>query len=240
MRGSLQSIGVAFLWCVLLSLIPVRFALAQVQIDVLRGGGGAGGAAPTSFAELAREVAQRTSIEVAQRPAVWEGLDEVSLAEPWLWVDDLRSISGPGGSLRPDIVFWLKRGGLLIIEGVASPEELARLTTLPFQHDPVRPEWQPIPPDHELMRSFYLLDALPTCQNIVWRGFNFDARMAILAIPYRFLSTVQDVRVAIPGCPNVPERERSTRLFVNLLMVALATDYKKDQIHLPEILKRLR
>ena len=41
-------------------------------------------------------------------------------------------------------------------------------------------------------------------------------------------------------CSGGPTGEQATRAFVNLLMVALATDYKKDQIHLPEILKRLR
>ena len=58
-------------------------------------------------------------------------------------------------------------------------------------------------------------------------------------MPYGFLSVVKD-RGAPPACANPPDTERSTRIFVNLVMVALATDYKKDQIHLPEILKRLR
>ena len=210
-------------------------ALAQIQIDILRGDG-----TPLTFAELAREVSQRTSIEMNMRPAVWESADEIALEQPWLWVSDLRTITKPEGTLRPELVLWLKRGGLLILEGVSGQDPLDKLTADVFAREPGNPQWQPIPPDHELMRSFFLLDSLPTCQNVVWRGFNFDARMAILAIPYRFLSTVQDKRVSIPGCPEIPERERSTRLFVNLLMVALATDYKKDQIHLPEILKRLR
>jgi len=209
--------------------------MAQIQIDILRGD-----AEQTTFAELAREVSQRTSIEMNMRPVIWESADELALEQPWLWVSDLRSITRPEGGLKPELVLWLKRGGLLILEGISAQDALDKLTAEVFSRDPGPHQWQPIPPDHELMRSFFLLDSLPTCQNVVWRGFNFDARMAILAIPYRFLSTVQDKRVGIPGCPDIPERERSTRLFVNLLMVALATDYKKDQIHLPEILKRLR
>jgi len=84
-----------------------------------------------------------------------------------------------------------------------------------------------------------LLDALPGCNGEIWRGFSYDGRLAILAIPYGFINALQDQGVA-PPCKNAPDQERGTRIFINLIMVALATDYKRDQIHLPEILKRLR
>ena len=43
-----------------------------------------------------------------------------------------------------------------------------------------------------------------------------------------------------PGEAKAGSPEKGYRAFINLLMVALTTDYKKDQVHLPEILKRLR
>ena len=89
------------------------------------------------------------------------------------------------------------------------------------------------------MRSFYLLDALPVCNKQSWRGFTFAGRLAIVAIPHRLLVYLRDRNTAVP-CLAKTGREMATRIFVNLLMVALAGDYKKDQVHLPEILKRLR
>src|SRR5690606_1329533 len=133
---------------------------------------------------------------------------------------------------------WLKRGGLLVIQSQVSDERLDVLTKR-LKMDQLRSTWQPIPPDHELLRSFYLLDSLPMCFGKVWRGYHYDSRLSILVTPYDFLGAVKDA--GSPSvCDNPVDHERSVRIFVNLVMVALATDYKKDQIHLPEILKRLR
>jgi hypothetical protein len=194
--------------------------------------------ASASCQTLAREVAHRTSIDLANKPVQYPEITPEALGEPWLWVKDLATVTGEGGALRPDVMMWLKRGGFLIIESVQAPAVLAKLTAaLP----PVDPEdgWQPLPPDHELMRSFYLLDALPSCNGEIWRGYHYDGRLAVLALPYPFFATLKD-HGGPAACANAPDQERSIRVFVNLIMVALATDYKKDQIHLPEILKRLR
>ena len=58
-------------------------------------------------------------------------------------------------------------------------------------------------------------------------------------MPHRLLAYLRDKGEDVP-CLRPTGREMATRIFVNLLMVALAGDYKKDQVHLPEILKRLR
>ncbi len=191
-----------------------------------------------SLATLSREVAHRTSIELEAKPNVFSHLNADALDEPWLWVKDASEIVAKDATLRPDLVQWLKRGGFLIIEAPLPGPALAKLTEK-LLGDKSSEGWLPLPPDHELMRSFYLLDALPGCNSEIWRGFQYDGRLAILAVPYGFLATLKDHGVP-PACANPPDQERSVRVFVNLIMVALATDYKKDQIHLPEILKRLR
>ena len=89
------------------------------------------------------------------------------------------------------------------------------------------------------MRSFHLLDSLPKCKGNVWMGYYYDDRIAVVASPYGFMQSLLDP-LKQDECAAKVGREQSTRIFINLLMVALATDYKKDQIHLPEILKRLR
>lgn len=191
-----------------------------------------------TLATLSREVAHRTSIEFDPKPNLNGNVGLDSLSEPWLWIKDLSEITGKDGRLRQDLMQWLKRGGFLVLESPAPTTTLAALTK-GLEGEMGSEGWMPLPPDHELMRSFYLLDALPSCNGEIWRGFHYDGRLAILAVPYAFLDTLKD-RGQPPPCQNAPDTERSVRVFVNMIMVALATDYKKDQIHLPEILKRLR
>lgn len=195
--------------------------------------------ASPSLAMLAREVSHRTSIELEAKPSTFSALQAEALLEPWVWVRDVATIAGKDGHLKTDVASWLKRGGFLVIEAPLSTAQLAKLTSNLVHGGEDEAGWLPLPPDHEMMRSFYLLDALPACGADIWRGFHYDGRLAILLVPYGFLSSLKDRPVA-PSCATPPDHERSVRIFVNMIMVALATDYKKDQIHLPEILKRLR
>ncbi|MEZ4741754.1 MAG: DUF4159 domain-containing protein [Bdellovibrionota bacterium] len=190
------------------------------------------------WGHLSQETSQRTSLSLAPSATQWSKLTEQSMDFPWIWVNSIEAISDKG-VLFPQVVYWLKRGGLLIVQGSNSKEQLAHLTSKGFDLSPSARGWLPIAPEHVLMRSFYLLDSLPNCSGRVWSNFHYDGRMMILSIPYDFLSVVSDTR-KLPSCENFQYSEHSVRRFINLLMVALASDYKKDQIHLPEILKRLR
>lgn len=192
----------------------------------------------SSVMRLAREVAGRTSIDLAPTPQNTPALNAKTWEQPWLWVRTPRQLLDEKGRLAPEVADWVKRGGFLVIEN-ANDRTLDKLTAAGFPFLKENEGWKPIPPDHELMRSFHLLDALPVCPGQVWQGFHFDERLAMLAIPYSLLDQVVDQPKPVP-CLGSTDPERGTRIFINLLMVALATDYKKDQIHLPEILKRLR
>ncbi len=182
---------------------------------------------------LARDVAGRTSIEMDENLQISSEIGSENFAAAWMWLKSA-SYLYDNTKLRTDVSNWIKRGGFLIIENLDPVEDLKRI-----QLPGVSGKWQAIPPDHELMRSFHLLDSLPKCKDNIWLGYHFDGRLAIVGTPFSLLDTL------IKGshrndCDHDINRERATRIFVNLLMVALATDYKKDQIHLPEILKRLR
>ncbi len=188
---------------------------------------------------LTREVESRTSIDLKPMPVVNQKIDAEALREPWLWVKSTASITDGGGQMQKPLLDWVQRGGFLVIEDSDQEAALQHLVASGFPARRAQEGWRPIPPDHELMRSFHLLDSLPSCPGRVWRGYHFDGRLAILAIPQGFLESILDRQKPI-ACFASQDYERNTRVFVNLLMVALATDYKKDQIHLPEILKRLR
>lgn len=217
----------------LLSSFTSGTSLAKVKISML--GYDVYG---EKFSRLSRQVSNRTSIDVSYRPNMFSSFEQSS-GVPWLWVKELSAITNQEGRLKSEVTSWIKRGGFLILDTPLAKETLRKLTEGLFHAGKKQPEWQAIPPDHELMRSFHLLDSLPICSSEVWQGFHFDARLAILAIPINFLETLLD-NPREAKCQSSLELERSVRVFVNLLMVVLATDYKKDQIHLPEILKRLR
>jgi hypothetical protein len=155
------------------------------------------------------------------------------LDEPWLWVSSSQHIVSLPQKDLADLIGWIKRGGFLIVERGAEGKQVKQ-QVLDFIPNGL---WKPIPPDHELMRSFHLLSSLPQCGGQVWEGFHFDDRIAVVLIPGNFLDYLLEGK---NSCFGSFTREQALRIFINLQMVALATDYKKDQIHLPEILKRLR
>lgn len=254
--------GVFHFFGLLMGLIAFALAAlsgasqARAEIEIIFAGSGP--AAGARFSRLSREVASRTSLTVMPLSRVWKPstLDVAAakpsgIDQPWLWSNGLKPIVTSGsksGRLLVAAGRWLRRGGFLVIEGVANKEALDAAFKSEFPSE----AWAPVPTDHELMRSFYLLDSLPACAPTIWHQFTFDGRVAAVAIPQHLTEMLQDGSAADAfRCPGeikdsekagvkVSSREKGYRAFVNLMMVALTTDYKKDQVHLPEILKRLR
>ena len=264
-RGFLRSLGLlSVLLCAGVSGLLGGAGRARGDVDIIFAGSGSNAvpAAGARFNRLSREVTSRTSITVSPVPQVWNpaslavGAEKPSgIDQPWLWSNGLQPVlagggptpvSGVAGRLSPVTGRWLRRGGFLVIEGVSNKEILDAAFKVEFPTG----SWAPVPTDHELMRSFYLLDSLPACAPAIWHQFDFDGRVAAVAIPQRLTEMLRDgAAVEATRCPGerlgkspatLDGREKGYRAFVNLLMVALTTDYKKDQVHLPEILKRLR
>ncbi len=141
-----------------------------------------------------------------------------------------------------DLAAWLNRGGLLVVQDESfSTEKLENWATTVFKAPLLERRqhrgFKPIGPDHELLRSFHLMEVLPSCASASWLSYEIEGRLAILVIPYQILRVLSDGGYTLPGCTL--SREMSVRAFINILMVALTTDYKKDQLQLREILKRL-
>ncbi|MCB9229060.1 MAG: DUF4159 domain-containing protein [Deltaproteobacteria bacterium] len=188
--------------------------------------------------ELAEQLSSRTSLKMDSEPIRIGAGQLPPLRMGWLWAAKPTDIASPGKAMGDAFAAWLRRGGFLIIENVSDLQNIKTLTSRGFDFLPNKGEWKAIPPDHELMRSFYLLDALPGCQKAVWHGYQYDGRLAILTIPFPFLQSSGTFQ-AQTVCGQPVSRENYIRIFINILMVALTTDYKKDQIHMREILKRL-
>ncbi len=215
--------------------IYAQDSFAQVQMDFFH----VPAAQAMTFTRVGREVSARTSIEVAAKGYNFENLDQAA-ESPWLWIRSPERMVDSNGQMTAEMIRWLKRGGFLVVESTGSDDVKWEQFTKPLMTGTFKPTgWRPVPQDHELMRSFYLLETLPACNGKIWKWFGLDGRLAILQAPYQFSGGLQDQAVRM-SCDGIGTTEYQTRVFVNILMVALTTDYKRDQIHLPEILKRLR
>ncbi|RZA18796.1 MAG: DUF4159 domain-containing protein [Proteobacteria bacterium] len=109
-----------------------------------------------------RDVAGRTSIELLEQPKMNSSLNADALSEPWIWVAQPSLIEGLSRQERGDLIRWLERGGFLVIENYRSSETFRSQITSAIPSG----QWKPIPPDHELMRSFQPVTARDPIQAV--------------------------------------------------------------------------
>ncbi len=193
------------------------------------------------FSNLKADVEKRTSLNL--EAVASKESSKSFLGKPLFWLGSMQAaVSLTSNLVSSDLAAWLNRGGLLVVqdEGV-STERLDNWVTAvfktPLSERKQHSGFKPIGPDHELLRSFHLMEVLPSCASANWLSYEIEGRLAILIIPYQILRVLSDGGYTLPGCTL--SREVSVRAFINILMVALTTDYKKDQLQLREILKRL-
>ncbi len=215
---------------------------------VLRGVsvGGDGSLRERARSSLAWELRTRTSLEVAHRAPAVSLSDEALFDQPFLWWIG----EGPFDPLPSRAVTNLRRfvdlGGFLWVDATSEDDEafdasLRRLLRRAFPRDPLRP----IPSDHTIFHSFYLLSrvqgrlASVTHAEGLWRG----GRLAVLYDREDVAGAVARDELGNWLHPVEPggaaQRERAIRFAVNVLMYATCLDYKDDQVHVPFLLQRL-
>ena len=184
-------------------------------------------------------IKNRTSIDFVEKAQVSRSIQEMMTNDPWVFIKNSSLISDKEGALDSRVWNWLKRGGFMILVE-RSESKLRQLFSQQAKKIGVPSKIQPIPADHEIMRSFFLLKTLPPCGETIWKGLHFDGRLSVLVVPFDVLDFSMGNRAVFDKCGGSFDQETASRIMVNTLMVVLATDYKKDQVHIPEILKRLR
>ena len=120
------------------------------------------------------------------------------------------------------------------------------------------PPLQPVPPDHVLTKSFYLLETFPgryassplwveSLEEIAARGDRpvraGDGVSPLLITGNDFAAAwaiSQGGEFMFPTVPNNPmQRDYAFRSGVNIVMYSLTGNYKADQVHIPALLERL-
>ncbi len=247
-RGAL-----CFIFCLgaLFWISTISSALAdfsRLTIPYISYKGGNAEPRPDSLRSLLSQVAKRTSIEVNREPL------KIKLQDPALYNYPFLFMAGDSAFQpfsREDVGVlrhYLRFGGFLLIDDSSAKEgspfdiSVRRLISRLFPKSPM----QKISRDHSIFRSFYLMNRVVGRVNIhpYLEGISIKGR-TVLAYSSNDMGGAWsrdklghwhfDV---ISGGER--QRQLSIRLGVNIIMYSLTLDYKKDMVHLPIILERLR
>src|SRR5262249_24894632 len=200
---------------------------------------------------------RRTAVETAEPLAVDIERDELIFFPLLYWpVTAQQPSPSPRASER--INRYLETGGTILFDTRDAGEETpgafgnaaasrARLRQLVAG---VKiPPLVPVPPDHVLTKSFYLLHEFPGRWNTgqVWvepveERVNDGVASVIVgsndwAGAWAVDAQGRPAFAVVPG--GEPQREMALRFGVNLVMYVLTGNYKSDLVHVPAILERL-
>jgi len=241
--------GRLFLVLACLSVVPMPRAkafgdAAGVELVSLDLGQGAQDARSVTE-RLAWEVRKRSSVEPLLEPGRAR-LDKASLFRSpflyWRGDDEFPPLSEEAiEGLRK----YVHRGGFILIDDATAGGEgfdraVRRELLRAFPAMPLKP----ISRDHTIYRSFYLLNRpVGRVEGPEYlEGVTYGDRIAIVYSRHDLGGALQRdslgawSQAVVPGGEG--QRERAIRLGVNLVLYALCTDYKDDQVHAPFIMRR--
>ena len=205
------------------------------------------------LAALSAQLIRRTAIEPATPTGVNPDTDDLSVY-PFLYWPIVAGAAPPSDAALANIENFMRFGGLIVFDtrdderavaGFQTPERnalreiLSRLDVPPLT---------PLPADHVLTRSFYLLPDLPgrMRNNPVWvqaAGAANDAVTPVIIGGRDWAGAWASDELGRPLLPlgrgGPRQREMTYRAGINMVMVAYTGNYKSDQVHTPILLRRL-
>ncbi|WP_343038893.1 DUF4159 domain-containing protein [Paracoccus aestuariivivens] len=269
-------------WLLLVAgLLVATVAQAQVDPDprliqaadevalayVVTGEGDVDSASEAGLRGLSQVLTDRTTVEPGEPIGIDLNRDDLSLLTFLYWpVTETQAPPTPQAYVR--LNHFLRSGGMILfdtrdgdIAGLGGPEGAGVLRQLAAPLD--IPPLAPIPVDHVLTRSFYLLHDFPGRYQgrEVWAEAPPAGAEAAEGVPFRNLNDgVSPVIIGgnswseawaigengLPiysvgsGLDGERQREMAYRFGINLIMYVLTGNYKSDQVHVPALLDRLR
>ncbi len=215
---------------------------------------------------LTRVLASRTSAELAEPVGLDPARDELAFY-PLIYWPIVAGLPQPKPEARTRIAAFMKNGGTLVFDtrdaltarpGGSPTSEALWLRSLLEGVDV--PELEPVPHDHVLTKTFYLLDRIvgrtaigqtwiealpaPDPNDRVQRPARAGDSVSPIVIASDDLAAAwaedADGRPLYPLIPGgARQRELALRSGVNLVMYTLTGNYKADQVHAKDILERL-
>lgn len=242
-------------------------AISKTRIAyVLTGNSSIDAVSRSGLAGLTRFLIEKTALEPGQPAGIDVETQELSFYPLIYWpIDETAPMPSPAAIARIDA--YMQQGGTVLFDtrdqfstgiglsGSASPST-RRLRDIVAGLNV--PPLEPVPDDHVLTKSFYILQNFPGRYNgsPLWVEASLDASN-VEERPVRtgdgvspILITANDFAGAWavdergdPLLPTVPadpmQRVYALRSGVNIMMYMLTGNYKSDQVHVPILLERL-
>ena len=214
------------------------------------------------LAGLSKVLKARTALEPGEPMGVDIDKDELAFFPILYWPvrEDAKPLSD---ATLAKVDAFMKQGGLIIFD---TQNQDTLVPGAGFQDQALSrligkldiPPLEPVPEDHVLTKSFYLMRTFPGRWDggVMWveaepeneadraeRARRTDGVSSIvitsndLAAAWALDSANRPIYPVVPG--GEVQREMAFRTGVNLVMYALTGNYKADQVHLPALLERL-
>ncbi len=202
---------------------------------------------------LSTIINQRSTVRLSEPVGVSPDSDDLSFFPLIYW-----PVTDPFPDLSPQAIDALNRfmelGGTLVFDAMDGPGNTAfsnpRPAALRILADALKlPPLVPVPANHVLNRSFYLIDQAPGrwTEGNTWiqegTGNTHDSISPVIIGSADWASAWALDKNGDPLYPLSPggkrQREHAYRFGVNLVMYILTGNYKSDQVHIPAILERL-
>ena len=245
--------------------MAIRATSGVVLAHVLTGDAKVDQIAKAGLIGLGERLAARTSIEPDAPMGINLETDELAFF-PFLYWPITADAPLPSAAVFAKLNRFLRTGGMIMFDtrdgdfGGTTPEQNA-LQLIASGLD--IPPLEPIPQDHVLTRSFYLIPDFPgrATGGTTWVEASTGAEMATdTPMPFRNQNdgvtpviiggndwaaawAVDDQGVAMfpvgRGSAGEAQREYAYRFGINVIMHVLTGNYKSDQVHVPALLDRL-
>ncbi len=220
-----------------------KVAIPQMQYE-----GGNHQPRPDALESLLAQLAKRTSVEVKRESLDLKPADNRLFRYPILYMGGDQPFDPLTSQEAQMLRQYLTYGGFLIIDdNSAQPDSgfdasARKMIAQLFPHTPM----QKISNDHSIFRSFYLLNEVTGRIRIhpYLEGITLKGRTVLVYSANDLGGAWSKNKLGhydfdmIGGGPR--QRTLSIRLGINIILYALTLDYKKDLVHLPIILERLR
>lgn len=244
-RRTLLGFGFASLAHLMLKA-PVRgfaqnsyFTWAQLRYD------GFWNPNPRAVSRFLSVLFRRTSVEVQPQPRPVELTHPEIFDLPFLYVSGRSALPEFSAKGRDNLRRYIEHGGFILFDDAAGVEDSAFFVSAVDLVSAILPGRRvaPLASDHTLFQSFYLLQHVAGRKIVKPFLYGIDLEdLTPVVFSQNDLCGAWDgdasgyTYACTPG--GETQREMTFRLGINLVMYALTGNYKKDQVHIPFILKR--
>ncbi len=203
---------------------------------------------PHVMRELGLELRLRTRLEPTREPSIVSAEAPELFDTPFLYVAGQGAMPDLGAAAEAKLRRFVDLGGLIVFDDADGGRDYRFRDDVAALVSRIVPnaKLEPVPAEHVLYRSFYLIDAPAgrTRSSEFNTGVIEEGRLKVLYLPNDLGGALardeggQFIHGCSPG--GAVQREWARRLGVNILLYATCTDYKSDRAHVETLLRRRR